>query len=102
MAVAGGVSARVKVAPKAARDAILGITTGADGRAVIRLSVRAAPEGGKANASVTALLANAWGVPKSRVTVVRGEKARTKTVLIEGEPRALGERLAAWKETLDG
>lgn len=93
---------RVKATPKAARDAIVGIAADDGGKAVIKVTVRAAPEGGKANAAVIALLAKAWGVPKSRITIARGETSRLKTVFIEGDPRALAERLAEWKETNHG
>ncbi|MEQ8293936.1 MAG: DUF167 domain-containing protein [Roseovarius sp.] len=44
----------------------------------IRVSVTAAPEGGKANAAVQKLLAKAMGVPKSRLELIRGATARDK------------------------
>jgi uncharacterized protein YggU (UPF0235/DUF167 family) len=38
------------------------------------------PEAGKANAAVLALLAKALGVPKSALSIVRGETGRDKRV----------------------
>ena len=47
------------------------------------MRVTAAPEGGKANDAVVALLAKRLGVAKGRVSIVRGHKSRDKTVLID-------------------
>lgn len=49
-----------------------------------RLLIRttAAPEDGKANDAVCALVAEALGVPRSAVTLVRGGKARDKWVRV--------------------
>ena len=44
----------------------------------LRVHVTTAPENGKANAAVRALLAKALGVPKSRLSLVRGRTARDK------------------------
>ena len=48
------------------------------------MRVTAAPEGGKANAAVVALLAKQLRVARGRVRVVRGHKGRDKRVRIEG------------------
>ena len=40
-------------------------------------------EGGKANRAVTKLLAGALGVPKSRLTLVRGTTARDKVFRLD-------------------
>jgi uncharacterized protein YggU (UPF0235/DUF167 family) len=48
------------------------------------VGLRAAPEGGKANAELLALLARAFGVPRSALTILRGKTARTKVVRVEG------------------
>ena len=44
----------------------------------------APPEGGRANAAVVELLAEALAVPRSRVAIVRGHRARVKAVEVEG------------------
>ena len=46
--------------------------------------VTAPPDEGKANAAVCKVVADALGLPKSAVTVVRGHTARTKTLEIAG------------------
>lgn len=70
----------VKVTPKTSQSAITGITTDDAGRFHLTAKLRAAPEGGKANAELEALLAKGLGLPKSSVSVVRGETARNKLV----------------------
>ena len=69
----------VKVVPGAARDEIAGWLGDA-----LKLRVSAAPERGKANAAVEALLARALALPRGAVRVVAGETSPRKTVEIDG------------------
>ena len=69
----------VRVTPKAVRDEIAG-WRGSE----LSVRVTAAPDAGKANAAVCAVLARALGVPKTRVQVVRGFAARHKAIEVEG------------------
>ena len=64
----------VRVTPNAGADAL----TVVDG--IVQVRVTATPEAGKANAAVLALLARALGVPKTALTIVRGETGRDKRV----------------------
>jgi len=75
---AAGVCVPVLVAPGARRERLYGEH---DGR--LKLSVSAAPEGGKANKAVCSLLASRLGIRKSQVRVVSGAHSRRKEVLIE-------------------
>ena len=68
----------VKVQPKASRDQVVGYREG-----VLQLRVTAAPDKGRANAAVVALLADALGVAKSRVRIIRGQTSRDKVVTVE-------------------
>jgi uncharacterized protein len=63
-------SSRVKVGPMV------------EGR--LQVSVTAPPVDGAANAAVIEALAEALGVPKRAITIVRGETGRKKTVRVEG------------------
>jgi uncharacterized protein (TIGR00251 family) len=67
------------VQPRACRDEIAGER---DGAIVVR--VTAPPVGGRANAALVKLLAKRTGVPRDRITVVRGERSRDKLVRIDG------------------
>jgi uncharacterized protein YggU (UPF0235/DUF167 family) len=57
--------------------------------------VTASPDEGKANASVCRVVAEALGVPKSAVAVVRGHTARTKTLEVAGITDSDVKRLLA-------
>jgi uncharacterized protein len=70
---------RLRVQPRASRDAIAGFRDD-----VLSVRVTAPPVDGAANAAVTGLLADALGVARSRVRVVRGERGRDKVVEIDG------------------
>lgn len=67
----------VKATPKASRDRIV-----REGD-VLRIYVTAPADKGKANEAVRKLLAKALGVPKTRLTLLRGETARDKQFRVE-------------------
>lgn len=69
----------IKVSPKASRNAVSGWMG-----EVLKVSVTAAPEKGKANEAVETLLAEALGVAKSAVRVVAGHTSKQKRVEIAG------------------
>ena len=83
----------VRLTPKAAVDRIDGIAERADGRSVLRARVRAAPEMGKANAALEALLAEALAVPKSAVSIIAGATSRIKSVRVTGDADLLAAAL---------
>jgi uncharacterized protein YggU (UPF0235/DUF167 family) len=93
-----GLEVRVRVTPRGGRDAIDGIETLSDGRPVLKIRVRAAPEDGAANKGVRRLLAKALRLPASAVSLEAGATARLKTFLISGE----GSRIAAALAALTG
>lgn len=74
--VTSGAEIRVRVTPKASRNAV---EAGEDG---LRVYVTTVPEGGKANAAVQKLLAKSLGIAKSRLRLIRGETARDKVFTI--------------------
>jgi uncharacterized protein (TIGR00251 family) len=68
--------------PGAKRTEVAGVHgEGAEARLRIRLA--APPAEGKANAELRRFLAAEFGVPLARVTLVRGDASRRKTVRIE-------------------
>ena len=89
----GGVTIQLRVQPRARRVALERTPEGA-----LKAAVTAAPEDGKANAAVVALLAEAWRVPRSTIEIVRGGTAREKTLGVAGEPDALVRRIAEWMD----
>ena len=98
-----GVTVAVQVMPRARRQRIEGIVTGADGKPAIKVAVTAPPEGGKANAATIALLARSWGVPKRSIAVRAGAAARRKLLAVAGDPAELKRRIEdSLKELSDG
>ena len=95
-----GVRVRLRVHPRARRTAVDGLGAEADGAMAIKVAVTAAPEDGKANAAVIALLAKAWGLPKSAFTVVAGAADRRKIIHLQGDPARLMQALEPWIEEL--
>lgn len=80
-----GVTFGVKVTPKARSNECEG-WSGSE----LAVRVTAAPDKGQANAVVCATIAEALGVPKSAVRVVRGHASRHKVVEVDGvDERAL-------------
>jgi uncharacterized protein YggU (UPF0235/DUF167 family) len=84
---------RVRVRPRASRDAIAGERAGA-----LLVQVVAAPVDGAANQALRRLLARALSIPASRVRVVHGETAREKLVHVAGVGAEAVRALAAVKE----
>ena len=76
----------IRVQPRANRNAIEVDGERPDVKPCAKIMVRvtAAPESGKANAAVVALLAKRLRVPKRSVRIVRGHKSRNKRISIEG------------------
>lgn len=91
-----GVRVRLKVTPKAKRAGIGGLLEEPDGGKALKVSVTAAPEDGKANEAVIALLAKEWGVAKSAISVVSGATDRRKLMEIRGPSQELLARLQSW------
>jgi uncharacterized protein (TIGR00251 family) len=73
------VDLKVRLQPRAKRNAIVDEREG-----VLRVSVAAAPVEGQANLALCKLIAKRAGIPRGRVSVVRGERSREKVVRVEG------------------
>ncbi len=88
-----GVIVVCRLTPKGGRDAIDGVARLSDGTSVLLARVRSAPEDGRANEALCALLAAKLDVPGSRVRLTAGTKSRLKQVAVSGDPDALIARL---------
>jgi len=86
-----GATLKVRVAPGARRERIVGVHGDA-----LMVAVAAPPEKGRANDAVIRLLAKALGVPPAQVVVARGGTSRDKVLLFRGlSPEELRRRIAA-------
>lgn len=90
----------VRLTPKASANRIQGFATEADGSAVLKVQVTAAPEDGKANDALLKLLAKTWKLPKTSLSIVSGATSRRKVLRIAGNPRDFMDRLQTWTGTL--
>ena len=61
----------------------------------LKVSVNAPPVDGKANEAVQRVLAETFGVPRSAVTILRGETGKRKTVRIAGVTAAVAAQVIA-------
>jgi hypothetical protein len=87
---AEGTIVPVRAQPGARRDAIVGVHAGA-----LRVAVTAAPERGKANEAIAAVLAEALGCRPSQVALLSGAASRQKRFLVVGlAPEQVRGRLA--------
>jgi uncharacterized protein (TIGR00251 family) len=75
----GHVVVDVHVQPRAGRTAVVGRHG-----AALKLRVAAPPADGRANEAACALLARTFGVAPSAVSVVSGERSRTKRIRVDG------------------
>jgi hypothetical protein len=74
-----GVRVPIKAVPGASRDRIVGPLGDR-----LKVQVAAPPEGGRANARIAELLAEALGVPARDVRIVAGLQSPQKTVEVRG------------------
>lgn len=95
-AVAGGVRVQIRLTPKASRDRVDGLAPEADGGVVLKTSVTAVPEDGKANAALIKLLSKEWRLPKSTMAIVQGATDRRKVLFITGETGDILASLEQW------
>jgi uncharacterized protein len=76
------VDLEVRVAPRADRSGFAGLR---DGALLVRLA--SAPVDGAANDELIALIARALRIPKRDITIVSGERSRSKRIRIAGIDR---------------
>jgi uncharacterized protein (TIGR00251 family) len=74
-----GVFLPLKVSAGASREGVTGVHAGR-----LKVVVRAAPERGKANRSVIALLAKALQTPRRDLEIAAGATSPVKTLLVRG------------------
>lgn len=95
----------LRLQPSASRAKVDGVAVLDGGAAVLKVRVSEPPEGGKANAALIRLLAKAWKLPKSALTLVAGHSDRRKTLAVTGsvagDPAALKRDLERWLAGLD-
>ncbi len=84
----GGVYIHVHAQPGARSPALRGLHGDA-----VKIAVREAAEGGKANAAIVAFVADWLDVPKCDVRVTSGHQSRRKRIFVCGDTAALQARI---------
>ena len=74
-----GVLLPVKAKPNSRADQICGVFDG-----MLKVSVTATPEKGRANQAIIAVLARTLAIPKTRIELINGMTSTKKTFLIRG------------------
>lgn len=91
---AEGVVLNVRAQPRSSRSGVDGVVGDA-----LKVRIRSAPVDGKANKELVETLADAFSLPKSRVSFAGGEASKNKRILLVGvtaaELRAAEE--GGWK-----
>lgn len=83
-----GVQLHLQVTPNGSRNMIEAPAARDDGQLRLRIKVRAVAAENAANQAVCVLLAKWLGVPKTRISMIRGHTSRQKTALVETDDRA--------------
>jgi uncharacterized protein (TIGR00251 family) len=90
---ADGVRLAVRLTPKASSARIVGLIEDGAGGVALKVAVTAAPEAGKANDALLALLAKTLGLKRRDLTLALGAADRRKLVHVQGDPAALTRHL---------
>jgi len=85
----GGLPVRVRVRPGASRTSV----GGRYGAGALVVAVGAPAVEGRANRAVIEAVAAAFGVRRSAVSVLAGQRSRDKVLFVAGEPDTLRARL---------
>ncbi len=90
----GGLVLEVLVQPRSSRTRAVGEHAGR-----LKIQLAAPPVDGEANAALIAFLAEALGVRRADVAIVRGESGRRKTVRVVGASAAAAAALGRRAQT---
>jgi uncharacterized protein YggU (UPF0235/DUF167 family) len=88
--VRGETTLEVRLRPSARKSQIEGFRDG-----VLHAMVKEPPREGRANRALISLMAEALGLPKGSISIIRGLSNRDKVVAVSGlSPEELAEKLA--------
>ena len=90
---ASGLTVTLRLTPNARTVGFGGMMDIGNGKTALKVSINAVPEDGKANTALIGFLAKSWGLPKSALSILSGQTSRIKIILIEGDGKALMEKL---------
>jgi uncharacterized protein (TIGR00251 family) len=74
----GGIIMNVRVVPRAARNAVVGIME----NGALKIRIKAPPEEGRANEQLVRFLATQWKTPRADIEILSGASGRSKRLRI--------------------
>jgi hypothetical protein len=93
--VAGdGLRVAIRLSPRARSDRLIAVAEAAEGGHVLKATITAPAEAGRANEALLQLLAKSWKVPRRDLSIIAGSTRRNKIVRIAGDPQRLVEQVA--------
>ncbi|HAU29724.1 MAG TPA: hypothetical protein DCW68_06425 [Rhodospirillaceae bacterium] len=97
-----GLRFMVKLTPKGRKNALCGTISSPEGGEILKASVTAAPEDGKANEALIRLLSDSWDIPRATFCLTSGATSRLKGLFISGNPQALIGQAEGWPKISPG
>lgn len=85
-----GIKLAIRVIPGSSRCEIVGFI-----EKELKIKLDVPPVEGKANEKCVKYLSKQLGVPKTSISIISGEKSRSKLLSIAGDPDELEEKLAS-------
>ena len=83
----------IRLSPKARTNRLVAIARAAEGGHVLKATVTAPAESGRANEALLRLLVRTWDLPRQDPSIITGLTSRNKIVQVAGEPRRLIEKV---------
>lgn len=72
----------VRLTPGASKNSVNGWDKDVSGNDILKVSVTAIPENGKANQALIKLLSKHWKIAKSEIVIIKGETERHKILSV--------------------
>jgi uncharacterized protein YggU (UPF0235/DUF167 family) len=89
-----GLRLAIRLSPRARTDRLVSVAAAAEGGRVLKATVTAQAEGGRANDALLHLLARTWHLPRRDLSIIAGSTGRNKIVRVAGDPEYLVEKVA--------
>jgi hypothetical protein len=93
-AAGDGLRVAIRLSPRVQSDRLVAVAASAGGGHVLKATVTAPAEAGRANEALLQLLARAWHLPRGDLSIIAGSTSRDKIVHVAGHPQRLAEQLA--------
>jgi uncharacterized protein len=84
----------IRLSPRGRSDRLVSVVASGEGGHVLKATVNAPAEAGRANEALLQLLARAWHVPRRDLSIIAGSASRNKIVHSAGDPQRLVEQAA--------